>query len=210
MNDILDAVNKVNRSLAAKTIPAGDGRAIILARTYDAEIKDVWDALTSAERLARWFLPVEGDLRLGGRYQLEANAGGEVLECDPPRRLRITWVYGENVSEKDVSEVEVRLEAVGDDSTLLVLEHVAVVPEEMWTQFGPGAAGVGWDTSLVALGWHLRGVSFDRETWESTPEAKAGFTRAAEAWGEASVAAGEPEDVVARQVAGTTAFYTGG
>ena len=32
------------------------------------------------ERIPRWFLPVSGDLRLGGRYQLEGNAGGEVLE----------------------------------------------------------------------------------------------------------------------------------
>jgi len=210
MNDILDAVNAVTRSVGSKSIPAGDGRTIVLERTYDAEIKDVWDALTSAERLARWFLPVEGDLRLGGSYRLEGNARGEVLECEPPSRLKITWVYGENTTEKDISEVEVRLEPTGDDSTKLVLEHAAVFPEEMWSQFGAGAAGVGWDISLVALGWHLRGVGFDRKTWESTPEAKQGATRAAEAWGEASIAAGEPEDAVAKQVAGTTAFYTSG
>ena len=209
MNDILDAVNAVTRSLRGKTIPAGDGRAIILERTYDAEVKDVWDALTSAERLARWFLPVEGDLRLGGSYQLPDNAHGEVLECEPPHRFKLTWVYGENTTDKDISEVEVRLEPAGD-ATKLVLEHAAVVPDELWNQFGPGAAGVGWDTSLVALAWHLRGVDFDPATWEATPEAKQGFTRAAEAWGETSLAAGEAEDLVAKQVAGTTAFYTGG
>lgn len=207
MNDILDAVNAVTRSVRTKTIPAGDGRAIILSRTYDAEVKDVWDALTSAERLARWFLPVEGDLRLGGSYQLPENARGEVLDCEPPHRFRITWVYGEEATEKDISEVEVRLEPVGD-ATKLVLEHSAVIPDEMWNQFGPGAAGVGWDNSLIALAWHLRGVDFDPKTWEATPEAREGSTRAAEAWGEASIAAGEPADKVAQQVAGTTAFYT--
>ena len=48
----------------------------------------MWDAVTSAERIPRWFLPISGDLRLGGRYQLEGNAGGEVLECAPPARRR--------------------------------------------------------------------------------------------------------------------------
>lgn len=208
MNDILDAVNAVTRSLRGKTIPAGDGRAIILSRTYDADVKDVWDALTTAERLARWFLPVAGDLRLGGTYQLQDNAHGEVLECEPPHRFKLTWVYGENTTDKDISEVEVRLEPAGD-ATKLVLEHAAVIPDEMWNQFGPGAAGVGWDTSLVALAWHLRGIDFDQASWEGSPEAKQGAARAAEAWGETSIAAGEPADLVAKQVAGTTAFYTG-
>ena len=34
----------------------------------DAAIDDVWDACTNPERIPRWFLPVSGDLRLGGRY----------------------------------------------------------------------------------------------------------------------------------------------
>ena len=44
----------------------------------------MWDACTDPERIGRWFLPVSGDLRLGGRYQLEGNAGGEILRCEPP------------------------------------------------------------------------------------------------------------------------------
>lgn len=210
MNDILDALNAVSRAVGSKTIPAGDGRAIVLQRTYDADIKDVWDAITSAERLSRWFLPVTGELRLGGTYQLKGNARGEVLECEPPQRLKVTWVYGEDVTEKDVSEVEVRLEAAGDDTTTLVLEHAGVIPEEMWQQYGPGAVGVGWDLGLLALGGHLRGEDFDTETWESGPEAKQAATRSAQAWGEASLTAGEPADEVAKQVAGTTEFYTSG
>ncbi|WP_308168107.1 hypothetical protein [Nonomuraea sp. NEAU-A123] len=45
----------------------------------------MWDACTSAEHIPRWFLPIEGDLRAGGCYRLEGNAGGEVLACEPPR-----------------------------------------------------------------------------------------------------------------------------
>ena len=63
--------------------------------TYDAPIEDVWDALTNPERIGRWFLPISGDYRLGGRYQFEGNAGGEIVACERPNRLRVTWVYGE-------------------------------------------------------------------------------------------------------------------
>ena len=34
------------------------------------ENRDLWEALTSAERIPRWFAPVSGDLRLGGRFQV--------------------------------------------------------------------------------------------------------------------------------------------
>ncbi|WP_020576376.1 SRPBCC family protein [Actinopolymorpha alba] len=209
MSDILDQINAVARTVDTKRIPAGEGRTIVLSRTYDAKISDVWDALTTTDRISRWLLPVEGDLRLGGTYQLKDNARGEILVCEPPHLLKATWIYGENVTDKDVSEVEVRLTAI-DGSTELVLEHAAVIPDDMWEQYGPGAGGVGWDLALVALGWHLGGLEFDVETWESSADAKRAATRSSQAWGEVSIAAGEPADAVAKQVAGTTEFYTSG
>ncbi len=51
-------------------------RVVVATRSYDTTIEDVWDALTNAERIPRWFLPVTGDFRPGGRYQFEGNAGG--------------------------------------------------------------------------------------------------------------------------------------
>ena len=71
----------------------------------------------------------------------------------------MTWVYGEVTSPEQVSELEVRLTAAGAESTTLVLEHTAIVPDEMWDQFGPGAVGVGWDGGLLGLSLHLRGGS---------------------------------------------------
>lgn len=58
----------------------------------------LWEATTTPERLARWFLPVEGDLKLGGRYQLEGNAGGTITRCDPPEALDMTWEFGGGTS----------------------------------------------------------------------------------------------------------------
>ena len=68
-------------------------RVVSGARTYDAEIEELWDAITNAERIPRWFAPIAGDLKLGGRYQLEGNAGGEITRCEAPRALDITWEY---------------------------------------------------------------------------------------------------------------------
>jgi len=56
----------------------------IATRTYDTTVEDLWNAITTPQRLARWFTPVEGDLRLGGRYQLQGNASGTITRCDPP------------------------------------------------------------------------------------------------------------------------------
>ena len=122
---------------------------VVAERTYNAATEDVWDALTNAERIPRWFLPVSGDLRLGGHYQLEENAGGTITACEPPRQLAVTWEFG-----GEVTWVEVRLTASGDDTTLR-LEHIALVDDERWNEFGPGAVGIGWDLTLTALAEHL-------------------------------------------------------
>ena len=101
MIDIVREIEAVQREVGSGRIPAGEGRTVRLRRTYEAPIDDVWDALTNPERIGRWFLPISGDIRLGGRYQFEGNAGGEILECDRPRRVRVTWVYGEMPSAAD-------------------------------------------------------------------------------------------------------------
>ncbi|MQA26613.1 MAG: polyketide cyclase, partial [Micromonosporaceae bacterium] len=87
MIDIVGQLNAIRREVGERRIPAGEGRAVRLRREYDAPIEDVWDAITNAERINRWFLPVSGDLRLGGTYQLKGNAGGEIRRCEPPRLL---------------------------------------------------------------------------------------------------------------------------
>ena len=66
----------------------------------------IWDAITKPEWSERYgyAVPVEYDLKPGGKFHAYANAGmkkfpgipdivtdGEVLECDPPRRLVQTW-----------------------------------------------------------------------------------------------------------------------
>jgi uncharacterized protein YndB with AHSA1/START domain len=58
----------------------------------------VWQALTSAEFSRNYFFgnAVEVDLRVGGAYIVRRPDGalhisGEVIECDPPRKLAVTF-----------------------------------------------------------------------------------------------------------------------
>jgi uncharacterized protein YndB with AHSA1/START domain len=80
-------------------------------------VEDVWDACTTPDRLKRFFLPVSGDLRVGGHFEFKGNAGGEILRCAPPTQLRVTWVYGNGPA----SEVELRLTPNGAGGIVDVL-----------------------------------------------------------------------------------------
>jgi uncharacterized protein YndB with AHSA1/START domain len=58
----------------------------------------VWQALTTAEFSRHYFsgFAIEADLRVGGAFVARAADGsvhisGEVFECEPPRKLTITW-----------------------------------------------------------------------------------------------------------------------
>src|SRR5262245_24338722 len=101
--DPIATIDAIRRELRDATRDGKPARAVVAERTYPAHADDVWDALTNAERIPRWLMPISGELRLGGRYQLEGNAGGEIMACDPPRHLAVTWVYGDVTSWVDVS-----------------------------------------------------------------------------------------------------------
>jgi uncharacterized protein YndB with AHSA1/START domain len=58
----------------------------------------VWEALTSAEFSRKYFFgfAVEAELKTGGAFIVRApdsslHISGEVIECEPPRKLTITW-----------------------------------------------------------------------------------------------------------------------
>lgn len=179
-----------------------------ISQSYPTTIEDLWQACTEPTRLQRWFAPVSGDLRVGGRYQVEGNASGEVVACDPPRSFVVTWELG-----GDSSQVAVRLDVDGDGSKL-TLEHVHTgdAGSQFWAQFGPGATGVGWDLALLGLSLHLRAGQErpeDPATFAATAPAQQFIRAASDRWGEASVRAGTPEADATAAANRTTAFYLG-
>jgi uncharacterized protein YndB with AHSA1/START domain len=209
MIDVKHQISSVSRSLGTRELPAGQARVVTITRTYASPIADVWDACTNPERISRWFLPVSGDLTLGGRYQLEGNAGGVVERCDPPNSYAATWEMG-----GEVSWIELHLTDEGDGRTRFELQHIAHVDDERWLQFGPGAVGVGWDLGIIGLGGHLGdGAAVKPEdgmAWVASSDGREFIGLSSDAWCQASVDAGTPPEQARAAADRTTAFYTGG
>ena len=175
MIDIATQLKAIDPEVTSRPGPDGEEVSVRIRRTYDAAIADVWDALTDPDRMKRWFLPVSGDLRVGGSFQLEGNAGGEILGCEPPRRLKVSF-------GGPTSLVELRLSPEGEERTTLELEHT--VPIEM-AQSGAGAlfVGPGWDGGFVALDLYLRGEAIgDPVAVANSPEGQELTRQSVDAW----------------------------
>jgi len=183
-------------------------KIVIARRTYDATQTDLWDALTNPDRLPRWFLPVSGDLRVGGRYQLEGNAGGVVEHCTEPASFAVTWEYGGMLSWLQVTLIP------AGERTTLQLAHEDLREAGRWRQFGPGAVGIGWDLSLLGLGRHLETTATvnpeDAAAFVASPEGAELIREAAAGWADAATAAGDDPDSAQQAAARTVAFYTNG
>ncbi|MGW5388158.1 SRPBCC domain-containing protein [Nocardia sp. NPDC003963] len=181
-------------------------RIAVARRTYTTDPDDLWDALTDIDRIPRWFLPITGELSVGGRYQLEGNAGGVVEECERPKHFAVTWEMGPLISW-----LEIRL-APGTGGTELELVHEAPVDPDMWTQFGPGAVGVGWDLGLLGLGLHLEtGAGVDPAValeFPLTAEGRVFVGIASDGWAEAAIADGDDPARARAAAEATTGFYT--
>jgi uncharacterized protein YndB with AHSA1/START domain len=91
----------------------------------------VWDALTTAEFSRKYFFgfAVETELKVGGAFIVRAADGslhisGEVVECDPPRKLTITWNvnWPALVEKLGVTLVTYEIEPAGEAVRLTLTE----------------------------------------------------------------------------------------
>jgi len=206
MIDVSHQISAVRRRVGTRTLEAGEARIVTIGQTYPADLDDLWDACTNAERIPRWFLPITGELRPGGRYQLQGNAGGTIERCDPPKSFAATWEFG-----GEVTWIEVRLSTEPDGGTRFELEHTAHV-DDRWAEFGPGAVGVGWDLALTGLAIHLASEQAvdprESAAWAASEEGRQFMTLSSERWYKASVAAGTEEAAARAAADRTTAAYT--
>jgi len=116
----------------------------------------VWQALTSAEFSRKYFFgnSVEVDLRVGGAYVVRTPDGalhisGEVVECDPPRKLTFTF----NVNWPALLEklgptlVSYEIEAIGEVVKLtLIQSHDRPLSEDILA-----GGRQGWPAILSSL-----------------------------------------------------------
>ena len=206
ISDPVGIAGAVTRELRAGERDGAPTKIAVARREYATDPADLWNALTDPQRIPRWFLPISGDLSVGGRYSFEGNASGVVESCDAPNRFAITW---EMMGEPSWLSITLTPAAGG---TTLELVHEAHVPEEFWGVYGPGAVGIGWDGALMGLALHLEsGAAVDPElamTLPFTDEGRAFYRAAADGWTDAAIAAGEDAESMRAAGDGAYAFYT--
>jgi uncharacterized protein YndB with AHSA1/START domain len=160
--DLAEQIGPTSRQVEQQHSEAGEIVTVTLERRYPAEVADVWQAITRPERVRRWFLPLTGDLRPGGNFQLEGNAGGDIMTCEPPHHLLVTF-GGES------SIVDLLLTGDGEQ-TLLRLTH-SVPLELAGSTAGALYVGPGWDGALLGIALYLAGeVSGDPVAAANSPE----------------------------------------
>ena len=207
MESLPGSLALTTRSVTTVDLDGRPARRTVMSRSFPTDQADLWEAVTTAERISRWFMPITGDLQVGGQYQLQGNAGGTVEECEPPTRFRITWGMNDAVTW-----VTVTLTPDGD-GTRLELEHLGHVPSEFWERYGPSATGLGWDMALFGLELHVpTGATNDpaeAAAWMGSPNGLAFMEESTQAWQAADVAGGASPEEAALRAKRTIAAYTG-
>jgi len=103
----------------------------------------VFDQWVDPESLMEWMCPrpvrcvaIDIDARVGGRLHFDLDDSGtpttmtgRFLEIDRPHRLRFTWSISTWRDPTVASIVAVDFEPVGDDRTLMVIEHSLLPPD---------------------------------------------------------------------------------
>ena len=132
-----------------------DDTALMIRRTFDADIHRLWKALTDPKAWMHWFganiatpQNTGADLRVGGRWFIEMTGnetgeghsmGGEFTEVEAPNRVSFTWAW---YSKPDaVSQVTYALRDIGDGRTTLTLTHERFASVELRDGHNRGWSG---------------------------------------------------------------------
>ena len=150
----------MTRTSILGTLGSADGAGVVrIEDRYDTDIDDLWSAITSPDRLARWIGRVEGDLRPGGKFLLstaDLESDGRVEACERPRRLVVTTretdeSYRKGQGAEPFDELaEATLTADGEQ-TILVIE-VRGMPLDKVAFYGAG-----WQIHAENLAAYLAG-----------------------------------------------------
>ncbi len=105
--------------------------------------------------------------------------------------------------------MEVRCVADEADGARLTLKHTSHLSEH-WYEYGPGAAGVGWELALMGLALHILQPTqpkLDEATFAASADGRAFIAGSSEGWERAAVAAGANPAAARAAAKRTTAFY---
>ncbi|MGP5035480.1 SRPBCC domain-containing protein [Brachybacterium alimentarium] len=178
-------LTEVTRTVA----PAKNGNTVSLAQAFPVDPEELWSALTIGSHLEVWFGRATGEVVEGGAYTLpDMETHGSVLAVEAPRRLLLSWEFGNSRSEMellvtpaeetgadgdapaaDVASAEAAAAGTAAEAgtvgtaaprTRFELRHT-VPADAHWATFGPAATGCGWDGALYGLALHLQDPSAD-------------------------------------------------
>jgi len=126
-----------------RVVVSGTGVDLVLERTFDAPVTEIWAAITDPELTARWIGPWEREAG-GGRLQMLFEEGCPwssfvIATCRPPEHLALTML-----EESGGWEVELTVARVSDVTTLTFVHHL---PDAE----GIGDLGPGWEYYLDRL-----------------------------------------------------------
>lgn len=138
--------------------------ALMIRRTFDADIQTLWKALTDPQAWMQWFgakmatpQKTGADLRVGGAWFIEMignetckghNVRGEFVEVDEPNRVSFTWAWY-SVPEA-VSLVTYALKDLGDGRTSLTLTHERFARVDV-----RDSHSMGWNATMDTLATYL-------------------------------------------------------
>lgn len=121
---------------------------------YPHPIEVVWAAITDRKALSEWCLETNNFRpEIGCKFEMYCTMPDgsvdtyrmEVLELDPPRRMRWSWVLAGN-EEQGLTEVEFLLNEV-ENGTRITIRHSGDRDREMLERFKAG-----WPDKLTSLG----------------------------------------------------------
>lgn len=211
VTESLSVVGAVRRELEIDERTSHEGHPLVrvvltLTTNLDLSPAQVWPLLTRPGELARWFGPVTGELREGGRFEAPGGVHGRIIEVEEPHRLALSWALagGED-------PLLIRLDPEDDGTTLLRLRHTALVDVDEFERTGPGAIAIGWELALLALasetdGWRsscLNAVPTPTREWQRGTQAAAYLRAWSVRWAAEAIAAGVDEGTARRGEAAT-------
>jgi len=130
--------------------------AIVYTIYIAATPEKVWQALTTAEFSRQYFsgFAIEADLKVGGAFIARAPDGsehisGEVIECDPPKKLTVTWNvnWPALVEKLGPTLVTYEIEQAGDAVKLTMLQsHDRPISDDILS-----GGRQGWSAILSSL-----------------------------------------------------------